>query len=92
MEFQEQSYRGAYYDLCDYLLGWTLQQYSENRAEYEALTEEEKESYSLMSAEVRDRAVSVIGLAVPLGMYTVCLFAVCVLLGVCRSFVRGRKS
>lgn len=86
------SYRSAYYDLCDYLCGWTLSKYAENRAEYEELTEEERADFALMSPEVRDRQVSIIGLAVPLGLYFLCIFALCVLLGCFRNFVGGKKK
>lgn len=94
MEFQDTnvSYRSAYYDLCDYILGWTLSEYSANHAEYEELTEEERENYALMSPEVRDRAVSIVGLCVPLGLYFLCIFALCVLLGCFRSFVGGKRK
>lgn len=89
---QEDSYRSAYYDLCDYLCGWTLEQYSINRETYEELTEEEQERYSLMSSEVRDRVVSVVGICVPLGLYFLCLFALAVLLGIVSRFVKGRSK
>lgn len=89
---ENNSYRSAYYDLCDYLNGWTESKYAENHAVYDELTEEEKENYCLMSPEVRDRNVSVIGLAVPLGLYFLCIYTLCVVLGAASHFVRGKKS
>lgn len=50
-------------DLCDYLLVWTKRMI------------EESDGHEL-SPEVYDRAVSVIGIAVPLGLYFLCLFLI----------------
>ena len=50
-------------DLCDYFLYWTLRVIQE--------TEDHE-----FSPEVYDRAVSVIGIAVPLGLYFLCLFLI----------------
>lgn len=49
--------------LCDYLCEWTISQY-----------EDSLNTEMPISSEVRDRVVSVVGIAVPVGMYTLCLF------------------
>ena len=45
-----------------------------------------------MSPEVRDRNVSVIGLAVPLGLYFLCIYSLACLLAIVTVFVRGKEN
>lgn len=66
-------------ELCDYLLVWTKRMI------------EESEGHEF-SSEVYDRAVSVIGIAVPLGLYFLCLFMIA-LAGLCLyKFIGGRRK
>lgn len=50
-------------EICDMLLYWTLCQYDPDSAAIGA------ENFKDISPEVYDRAVSIIGIAVPLGLY-----------------------
>lgn len=49
--------------LCDYLCEWTIDYYNDSL-----------ETEMPVSSEVRDRVVSAVGIAVPLGMFALCLF------------------
>lgn len=68
-------------DLCDYLLVWFMRMY-----------EESGEAGHQMSAEVYDRAVFVIGTAVPLMIFAFVLFCM-VLAALCvYKFIGGRRN
>lgn len=69
--------------LCDYMLAWTLSQYEK---------EEYQEEGQEISLEVRDRAISVIGIGVPMGIYLFCLFMLCVLVGALRGVISGKRK
>ena len=71
------------YDLCDYMLAWTLSQYEK---------EEYQEEGQEISLEVRDRAISVIGIGVPMGLYVFCIYMLCVLLGAVRGVISGKRK
>lgn len=62
--------------LCDYMLEWTVTQY--------------EKADGAMSPEVFDRAVSVIGIAVPLLLLAFCLVLVYVLIW--RVFGGGKRG
>lgn len=55
------------HELCDYMLSWTLEQYEK---------EEYQEEGQQISLEVRDRAISAIGIGVPLGLYITLLICI----------------
>lgn len=66
-------------DLCDYFLVWTLR----------VLEETENHEFS---PEVYDRAVSVIGIAVPLGLYFLCLFMIALAALAMFKVIGGRRK
>lgn len=68
-------------EICDYLLYWTLSRY-----------DSECIGYREMSSEVYDRAVSVIGIVVPVGIYLLALASIFMLMWCFVTvFCRGRK-
>lgn len=66
-------------DLCDYLLVWTKRMVEESGSHE-------------FSPEVYDRAVSVIGIAVPLGLYFLCLFCIALAALCLYKAIGGRRS
>ena len=69
-------------EICDSLLYWTLSRY-----------DPECIAYRQMSSEVYDRAVSVIGIVVPVGIYLLALVSIFMLMWCFVTvFCRGRKK
>lgn len=66
-------------ELCDALLEWTAKFYAEDA-----------ETLQQLSPEVYDRAVSVIGIVVPLGLYLFCLFMLALAFGALSGLFRKR--
>ena len=71
------------YQLCDYMLSWTLAQYEK---------EEYQEEGQEISLEVRDRAISVIGIGVPMGLYFFCIFYVVCSSWCCKGVISGKRK
>lgn len=67
-------------ELCDVLLDWTAQKCGA----------EDTEALQEMSPEVYDRAVSVIGICVPLGLYFFCLFMLALCFGALSGLFKRR--
>lgn len=69
-------------EICDYLLEWTVKQFNEQTIE---------QTKHVCSSEIYDRAVSVIGIIVPVSLWLLCIAALFLLLfGFFRLF-RGEK-
>lgn len=64
-------------ELCDALLEWTAKFYAEN-----------PDAVQQLSPEVYDRAVSVIGIVVPCGLFLFCLFMLALCFGALSGLFR----